>query len=183
MTMTKPIRSQEMLAECFNGLSKKEIRIPQTGILSMEHQEAGVRERLQSLCESYGKNQSRQSLLCRKYLTGISELSKIFAMLQTEEEARQDGLSTSSPDAVTPAEQCISECLADLLQEICDTSSILSLLRVYGVVTPLPCGKNSVSLSRIHLILQDNFQGSSLCRLFNVMLGCYPGAESKSVVF
>lgn len=162
---------------------KKESQIPQTEIPSAENPAAEVRERLQSLSESCGKSRSQQSLLYRKYQTGILELSRIFAMLQTEEEARQAGLSISSPCVVTEAERCISECLANLLQGNCDTSDILSLLRMYKVVTPLPDGKNSVSLFQIHLILQDNFQGSSLCRLFNVMLGCFPGAESKSVIY
>ncbi len=162
---------------------KKEIRTPQTGISSAEKQAAEVRERLRSLSGSYGKSLSRLSPLCRRYLTGIAQLSQIFAVLQTEEEARQAGLSTSLPHALTEAERYISECLADLLQGIRGTSQIPSLLREYGVVIPLPDGRSSVSPFQIHLILQDNFQDSSLCRLFNVMFGCYPKAASKTVIF
>ncbi len=162
---------------------KKEIQNPQTGTSLAASQAAEVRERLQSLSESYGKSRSQQSLLCRQYLTGIAQLSRIFAMLQTEEEARQDGQSISLPHASTEVEQYISECLKGLLSGSLGTSQIPSLLRTYGVVTPLPDGKSSVSPFQIHLILQDSFQGSWLCGLFDMMFGCRPAVESKSVIY
>lgn len=162
---------------------RKETQTPRTETSSAASQAAEVRERLQSLSESYGKSRSQQSRLCRQYLTGIAQLSRIFAMLQTEEEARQDGRPISLPHASTEVEQYISECLKGLLSGSLGTSQIPSLLRAYGVVTPLPDGKSSVSPFQIHLILQDSFQGSWLCGLFDMMFGCRPDVESKSVIY
>lgn len=162
---------------------RKENQTPRTGTSSAGNQAAEVRGRLQSLSESYGKIRSQQSQLSRQYLTGIAQLSRIFAMLQTEEEARQDGRPISLPHASTEVEQYISECLRGLLSGSLGTSQIPSLLRAYGVVTPLPDGKNSVSPFQIHLILQDSFQGSWLCGLFDMMFGCRPDVESKAVIY
>ena len=162
---------------------RKENQTPRTGTSSAGSQAAEVRERLQSLSESYGKSRSQQSRLSRQYLTGIAQLSRIFAMLQTEEEARQDERPISLPHASTEVEQYISECLKGLLSGSLGTSQIPSLLRTYGVVTPLPDGKSSVSPFQIHLILQDSFQGSWLCGLFDMMFGCRPDVESKAVIY
>lgn len=181
--MTKRFYSQEKEAEYYNSLSKKENHTPQTEILSGEIRAEEVRDRLRSLSESYGKSRSQQSPLCRRYLTGIAQLSRIFAMLQTEEEARQDGRPISLPHASTEVEQYISECLKGLLSGSLGTSQIPSLLRAYGVVTPLPDGRSSVSPFQIHLILQDSFQGSWLCGLFDMMFGCRPDVASKSVIY
>lgn len=138
---------------------------------------------LQSLSETLGKIRSQEPCLCQEYLTGISVLSKIFAMQQSERRVRWDGLSTFSQDAVTEAERCISECLAGLLPGTQDTTHILSLLRDHKAVLGLPGRKSCVSLSRLHSILQDNFQGSCLCMLFNIILGCHPLTESRVVAF
>lgn len=162
---------------------KKETQTPQMGTSSAVNQAAEVRERLQALNESCGKSRYSLSPLYRQYQTGISGLCRIFAMLQTEEEARQDGRSISLPLASTEVERYISECLTGLLSGSLGTSQIPSLLRAYGVVTPLPDGKSSVSPFQIHLILQDNFQGSWLCGLFDMMFGCRPDVESKSVIY
>lgn len=181
--MAKKFFSQEKAAEYYNSISKKENHIPQTETLSKECQAEEVRARLQSLSESYGKSRNQQSPLCRQYLTGIAQLSKIFAMLQNEEEAHQDGQPISLPHVSMEVEQYISECLKGLLSGSLGTSQIPSLLRTYGVVTPLPDGKSSVSLFRIHLILQDSFQGSLLCGLFDMMLGCRLDVESKALYY
>lgn len=181
--MAKKFYSQEKEAEYYNSLSKKENHTPQTEIPSGETRAEEVRDRLRSLSESYGKNLSQLSPLCRRYLTGIAQLSQIFATLQTEEESRQDGRSISLSHASTEVEQYISECLKGLLPGSLGTSQIPSLLRAYGVVTPLPDGKSSVSPFQIHLILQDNFQGSWLCGLFDMMFGCRSDVESKAVYY
>lgn len=180
--MSEKFYSQEKESENYN-LSKKGNRSPQMGTSSAANQAAEVRERLQSLSESYGKSLNQQSPLCRRYSTGIAQLSRIFATLQNEEEARQGGRPISLPHASTEVEQYISECLKGLLSGSLGTSQIPSLLRAYGVVTPLPDGKSSVSPFQIHLILQDSFQGSWLCGLFDMMFGCRPDVESKSVIY
>lgn len=181
--MAKKFYSQEKEAEYYNFLSKKENHTLQTETPSVESQAEEVRGRLRSLSGSYGKNLSQQSPLCRRYLTGIAQLSQIFATLQIEEEARQDDRPIFLPHASTEVERYISECLTGLLSGSLGTSQIPSLLRTYGVVTPLPDGKSSVSPFQIHLILQDSFQGSWLCGLFDMMFGCRPDVESKSVIF
>lgn len=162
---------------------KKESQNPQTETSSAASQAAEVRERLQSLSENCDKTHYSLSPLYRQYQIGISGLCRIFEVLQAEEEARQDGRSISLPHASTEVEQYISECLTGLLSGSLGTSQIPSLLRAYGVVTPLPDGKSSVSPFQIHLILQDSFQGSWLCGLFDMMFGCRPDVESKSVIY
>lgn len=181
--MDKKFYSQEKEAEYYNLLGKKGNHTPQTETPSGESQAEEVRVRLQSLSGSYGKSRSQQSPLCRRYLTGIVQLSQIFATLQNEEEAHQDDRPISLPHASKEVERYISECLKGLLSGSLGTSQIPSLLRTYGVVTPLPDGKSSVSPFQIHLILQDSFQGSWLCGLFDMMFGCRPDVESKSVIF
>ena len=181
--MTDNFKSQEKIGEYYNGLSKKGTQSPQKEIPSVGLQAKEVRDRLQLLNESFDKSLNSLSPLCRQYATGILQLSKIFAVLQTETEVRQGVLSISLPLAVKEVELYISECLADLLSKKRDTSHIPYYVRIYKVVTPLPGGKCSVSLPRIHLILQDNFQGSSLCSLFDVIRGCYHNVETKVVDF
>jgi hypothetical protein len=51
------------------------------------------------------------------------------------------------------------------------------------VVAAAPSGNPSVSLHRVHVILQDNFPDSCLCKLFNLFLDCHPKVQSKTIVF
>lgn len=160
---------------------KKENHSHQTETFSMAEIESTVREHLQSLSESLGKIHGQESCLCQEYLTEISVLSKIFAMRQSEKRVHRDDFSIFSQAVVKEAERCISECLAGLLPKTQDTIDILSLLGYYGAVQALPNGKCCVSLSRLHSILQDNFQGSCLCDLFNLILGCHKLTESRVI--
>lgn len=162
---------------------KTENHSHQTGKFSTAETEALVQEHLQRLNESLGKIRGQGSLLSREYQFQIAELSRIFAMRQNERSAHRGEQSIFSPDAVREVERCISECLAGLLPGTQDTNDILSLLRDYRVVRALSERKCCVSLTRLHSILQDNFRGSLLCRLFNMILGCHPLTESRVIAF
>ena len=158
-------------------------RTPQMGTQSTAEQIATVQEHLQSLSEIFGKTPYRLSGQYRRCHTGMQELSRIFGVLQSEEEAGRGGLSTFSAHVETEIAKCISECLSSFDGQKRDIRYILSLVKSYRVVRPLPGGKCSVSLLQIHLILQDNFEGSCLCNLLNILLGCYPDTVAKTIQF
>ena len=160
-----------------------ENRTPQTETPSVAEQIAEVQGHLQSLSGLFDKTPYRLSGQYRRCQVEIEALSRIFGVLQSEEEARQDGLSTSSVRVEREIARYISGCLSDSDEQMRDIRHILSLLKSYGVVRPLPGGKCSVSLLQIHLILQDNFQDSWLCKLLNILLGCSPDVETKTIQF
>lgn len=144
---------------------------------------AEVQGHLQSLSEIFGKTPYRLSGKYRRCQIGIQELSGIIGVLQTEEVVLPGDSSTSSVDVEIEIAKCISRCLSDFDGQTKDIAHILSLVKTYGVVRPLPERKCSVSLQQIHLILQDNFEGSWLCKLLNIFLGCYPNVEAKTILF
>ena len=162
---------------------KKENHNPQTAKFSTAGIEAMVQEHLQRLNENLGMIRHQEPRLCREYQTEIAELCKIFAMRQNERLLHRGAESTFSQDVVRETERCISECLAGLLQETRDTTGILSLLEDYRVVGALQEGKCCVSLSRLHSILQDNYEDSWLCGLFNMILGCHSLTEPRVISF
>lgn len=162
---------------------KTEIRNPQKGTCSTAETITSVQEHLQSLSEIFGKNPYQLSGQFRRCQTGIQELSRIFGVLQSEEASSRGGLSTSSARVETEIAKCISECLSSFDGQNQDIPHILSLLKSYKVVRPLPYGRCSVSLLQIHLILQDNFEDSCLCKLLNIILGCHSNVVTKTIQF
>lgn len=164
-------------------MAQTESCIPQMEIPSVVEQITMVQGHLQSLSEIFGKNPYRLSGQYRRCQTGMKELSRIIGVLQNEEEALRGGLSTFSEFVEREIAKCISECLSSFDGQKQDSRHILSLLKSYKVVRPLPVGKCSVSLLQIHLILQDNFQDSFLSRFFDFTLGCSVNTESKTILF
>lgn len=164
-------------------MEQKENHTPQMETQSEAEQIAEVQAQLLSLSEIFGKTPYRLFGQYHRCRVGIQELSRIFGVLQSEEEAVRGGLSTYSAHVEREIAKCISECLSSSDEQMTDIRHILSLVKSYRVVRPLPGGKCSVSLLQTHLILQDNFQGSCLCKLFDIFLGCFPDVVEKSILF
>lgn len=128
------------------------------------------RELEQLLREILDTNHGLPRRLYRQFLNETLRLHQIFVAQQHEEVSSQDGMSTSSPCDEMVVAQCISGCLQDSCEPKPDTSLVQGLVADYGAVVALPGKTPSVSLRRIHSMLQDNFQGSSLCKLFDHLL-------------
>lgn len=154
---------------------------PQRGTLPKERLTTMAQAHLHMLQENFDKNHCPQYSRYQEYRSGISQLSQLFEVLQSEEVAAGDGLSTSFAYVENQIAQCISVCLSDCSSRSRNMRRILSLVRDYRVVRPLRDGSCSVSLLRIHSILQDNYKGSYLCMLFDIFLGCRCGIASRAV--
>lgn len=188
----KQFRSQEKEAEYYNGLTKTETtplstrgsQNPQKGNPGTEpDQAAAVREQLRTLHGTFDTNPYRQPPMLRRYLSGIARLIRQFEVMQSEEEARQDGLSTSFECVETEISRCISECLSDCDAQSRDTARIQTLLRDYKVVTPLRDGSPSVSLGGLYSLIEDNFQGSCLRKLLGIMIAGHMNTTTQVVTF
>lgn len=77
----------------------------------------------------------------------------------------------------------ISECLVNTPEQTLDIQQIEEMIRDYKVVQPLGQKNHSVSLERVHSILEDNFQDSSLCKLLNILLKGDKNTRTKVVTF
>jgi hypothetical protein len=125
----------------------------------------------------------RQHLLSAQYSRGISQLCRIFEAMQNEAVDYEGDLPISFVSVEREIAKCISGCLSDFPVQKRDISRIQSLLRDYKVVVPVRGQNPTVSLHKVHLILQDNYKGSSLCKLFNMLLGCSDNVNAKVVIF
>jgi hypothetical protein len=124
----------------------------------------------QQRLQNFDMSRYQQYQTLPEYQEGMNELCRIFEVLRTESRDYQGDLPTSFERVENEIATGISECLADCPEQSRSIAAVQDLLRVYKVVLPLPSGSPSVSLFRIHLILQDNFEGSLLCKLFNILL-------------
>lgn len=109
------------------------------------------------------------------------QLRTILEALPNEEVHPGDDLPTSFVDVENRLARCISECLIDVPSQMRDVDHVQSLLRVYRVVQPLLGGTHTVSLHRVHVILQDNFPDSWLCLLMNMTLAGWMDTTSMTV--
>lgn len=166
------------LCLCAQG---RDCRTPRTETLAVENRVIEVQAHLRMLQEMIGKISRPQYPIYREYHSGVSQLLRLFGVLQSEEAVDPDGLPTSFVVAETLIAKCISECLSGCPSRSRGMDKILSLVRDYRVVRPLQDGSCSVSLLRIHSILQDNYKDSYLCKLLDVILGCCRGVASRSV--
>lgn len=133
--------------------------------------------------EIYGMIPSRQHWLSVEYLRTVEWLHRIFEMRQSEVVNYEGDLPTSFVRVESEIARCISECLADVPAQKRSVSYIRSLVRDYRVVQLLPEGRHSVSLHKVHVILQDNFEGSCFCKLLNILLAGFMGSETKTIDF
>ena len=164
-------------------MSKKDYQNPQTEnstaqILTVE----ALRRELQQN-ENLDKNHHQQFQPEAQYQKGIEQLYRIFSMLRSEAKADLDSSATSFACVEKEIAKCISECLQDVPPYIHDIDSIQSLLKDYKVIQFDSDQNPSVSLHRIHVILQDNYKDSSLCRLFNICITGFMGINTKVIVF
>ena len=133
--------------------------------------------------ETDDKNHDRESQIEEEGHRAMLQLQKILAMLRIELTVRPDDLPTSFVVVETAIATCISECLTDVPAQKRSTSYILSLLRDNKVVVPVRDGNPTVSLHKVHVILQDNFPDSFLCMLMNIFLAEWLNTTSKVVTF
>lgn len=168
----------------FRFYPKTGYRLPRRGnSVTVQGQAAEVRERLRTLYETYDRNHDPQSVLLRRYLLGVARLSLQFEVMQSEEEARLDGLSTSFGCVEREIARCISGCLSGCDAQSRDSAHIQALLEDYKVVTPLRDGSPSVSLGRLYSLIEDNFQGSCLRTLLGIMIAGHMNTTTQVVTF
>jgi hypothetical protein len=111
------------------------------------------------------------------------QLQRIFAVLPNEAVNYGDDLPTSFARVETEIAKCISGCLTDVPPQKRDIAYVRSLLRDYKVVVPVRDGNPTVSLHRVHVILQDNFPGSCFCNLMNILLAGWMNTTTKVISF
>jgi hypothetical protein len=140
-----------------------------------------VREQLRQLGEKIGKSPDRQYLQWAPLQSGISQLRGLFEVLQAEEGGHQHEPTISISAVENRIAQCIAGCLAGEHGQSPDTAHILALLADNRVVLPLRDGRVSVSLHRVHVTVQDNFSGSCLCGLLDVLMAGHMGTATKVV--
>lgn len=164
---------------------KKDSQTPQTGIDLEKALAEGKKLHRKLLTGISDTSHCQQQMLPLLYLTAMTKLHRIFEVLPDELVVFQDDLSTSFVAAETEIARCMSLFLSDAPEQNRDIEYIRSLLRDYKVFVPLRVqGKNpTVSLSRIHLLLQDNFQDSCLCSFFNILLTGFMNVETKIIDF
>lgn len=144
---------------------------------------ASVQACLRQLSETFDKSHRRQSWLCQRCLRGIEVLSRIFEVLRSEEEARQDGLSTSFAHVEKAIATYIAGCLSDYPSRKRGIRRIRALVRDYRVVTPLRDGSPSVSLGRVYSLIEDNFQGSCLRKFLGIMIAGHMNTTTQVMTF
>ncbi|MFA6727378.1 MAG: hypothetical protein WCS17_04055 [Prevotella sp.] len=133
--------------------------------------------------ETFGKTLNQQDRLLAEYLQATEQLRKIFEMRQIELISYKGDLPTSFVYVEKEIARCISGCLTDVPEQKRNTSHIQSLVSLYKVVQILPDGSHSVSLHKVHLILQDNYKDSCFCKLLNILLAGFMGSEIKTIDF
>lgn len=126
---------------------------------------------------------NRQQRLSAEYLQAVAQLHKIFVTRRIESANYGGDLPTSFVRVEKEIARCISECLADVPVQMRNTSYTQFLVRCYKVVQLLPDGSHSVSLHKVHLILQDNYRDSCFCKLLNILLAGFMGSETKTIEF
>lgn len=133
--------------------------------------------------ETAGTIPDRQSWQSAQAEQALGLLQRITALQQSESASYPDDLPTSFVAVERAIAQCISECLPDVPARKRGISHIQALLRDYRVVGFVPCQTPSVSLQRVHSILQDNYADSYLCRLMNILLAGFMQTQTKVITF
>lgn len=164
-------------------LQKTDCQNPQKENPIAEMTVSMVQAHLQQQYETYDTIRNLQPRQSPEYRSSIGQLRRIFEVLQDELKDYQGDLPTSFARVETELAKCISGCLVDVRPQRRDIDYIRSLLRDQQVIVPLRCGKPSVSLHKVHLILQDNYKDSYLCELFNILIAGFMGVETKVINF
>jgi len=133
--------------------------------------------------EIFGTILNQRDHLSAEYLQAIEQLRRIFDKRRVELVDYRGDLPTSFVCVEKEIVRCIAGCLTDIPAQRCNTSRIQSFVRLYKVVQILPDGSHSVSLHKVHLILQDNYKDSCFCKLLNILLTGFMGSETKTIDF
>jgi len=164
-------------------ITKKDCQNHQTETEALGKLPSDSQYREQLLNETGDKNQNQLCTPQAQYQIGILQLNRIFEVLQNESKECRDSLPISSELVEMEIAKCISKCLGDVPEQKRSIAHVQALLRKYKVVVPLRTGNHSVSLHKVHVILQDNYAGSYLCSLMNIMLAGFMGSETKVINF
>ncbi len=135
------------------------------------------------LNETVGKNHYLQYLIYQEFYQAIGLLHSITELRQTEYKEYPDDLSTSFVAVETEIAKCISALLPDVPKPKRTISRIRELLRNYRVVVPVQSQNPSVSLDRVHAILEDNFSNSFLNRFFGLFFKGAMNVQTKVITF
>ncbi|MDR0295176.1 MAG: hypothetical protein LBH91_03160 [Prevotellaceae bacterium] len=150
----------------------------QTEAITLEEQDLAL-----SLYESRDMNRRQQCGLSGLYRLGISQLQQIFELMHRESVEFEGDLPTSFGRVEKEIAKCISGCLSDVPEQKNRISEVQSLLRDYRVLAPARRGTTSVSLHQLYMLLQDNFQGSSLLGLLRIFIDGQKNVQPKTIVF
>jgi len=133
--------------------------------------------------KNYGKNSCPLSVQFREYRQGIAQLNKITEATQNELTQYPDVLPTFFEDVVRELSLYISECLKDVPEQKRDVACIRSFLFDYKVLSLVPGQNPMLSLDRLFSILEDNFEGSFLHKLFWLVLYGNKNIDAKVITF
>ncbi len=173
-TALTPIHPENLLQMDLGTLSEKELTV---------NQQFAETRRPQLPSEIFGTIPNQQDRLSAEYLQATEQLRKIFETRRIELASCKGGLPISFVCVEKEIARCISGCLADISEQKRNISHIQSLVSLYKVVQILPDGSHSVSLHKVHLILQDNYKDSCFCKLLNILLTGFMGSETKTIDF
>lgn len=142
----------------------------QMGIGQEDVQTNNSRQTLQRRNGKICKSRSLRFPQLTEYRKEISQWQAKAVMPQTSDEVSLHVSTTSFAHVVKELSKCIEGCLGDSLSRNQNDISLPQLLIDYKAVQPLRDGKTLISLHKVHLILQDNFSNSWLCKFLNIML-------------
>ena len=161
--------------------NQKDCQNHQMGIDKMDRKTTAELKHWQKLHENDGRTRYPESTLSVKHRSANRMLQRIFEVLPNELIDYPDDLPTSFVAVETEIARCISGCLADAPEQMRDISYIQSLVRDYRVVSPVRVGNPTVSLHAVHLIVQDNFEGSCFWKLLNILATGFMNTETKLI--
>ncbi len=155
----------------------------QMGILLKDDRVKNQSKHLQQLNEIGDMIQNPQYKQSDVLVSGIQQLHYLSVTLQNEGLDSVDGLSISFASVEIQIAKCISECLGYSPEQNKYVSQILKFVKDYKVVQSLPGKRHTVSLHKVHLILQDNYSNSSLYGLFSLLLCGRNNGVTKVITF
>ena len=138
---------------------------------------------LQLLNEIYDKSRNLPHRQFQISYSRVVQFHRLFVEQPYESVNYEDDPPISSAFVEREIAKYISECLVNTPEQTLDIQQIEEMIRDYKVVQPLGQKNHSVSLERVHSILEDNFQDSSLCKLLNILLKGDKNTRTKVVTF
>lgn len=118
-----------------------------------------------------------------QYRLGTHQLSKIFDMLPVESAKCPDDLTTWHDSVVKELAQYIARFLFDESEQKRRILALTRLINEYKVVQFVHQKNLTISLHRIHVLLQDNFPSSFFCDFLHLALIGRSNIQSKTIAF